>query len=118
MQTAGVAFDRAVGYYDQTRALPDEVMGEMTRMLLGELDGCGRCLEVAIGTGRMAIPLAEAGVPMYGVDLSFPMLENYAEVTSFRSHAPAQRSCRSAMDHLVPPWPVWRFMSFQIGGWW
>jgi SAM-dependent methyltransferase len=42
---------------------------------LAELAGCGRALEFAIGTGRVAVPLAERGVPVTGIELSRPMIE-------------------------------------------
>ena len=43
---------------------------------LAELAGeGGRALEFAIGTGRIAIPLAERGVPVTGIELSTPMIE-------------------------------------------
>jgi SAM-dependent methyltransferase len=41
---------------------------------LVELSGDGRALELAIGTGRVAVPLLERGVPVVGVELSRPML--------------------------------------------
>jgi SAM-dependent methyltransferase len=43
--------------------------------LLAALVGDGRALELGIGTGRVAIPLAARGVPVAGVDLSPYMLE-------------------------------------------
>ncbi|MFD0784374.1 class I SAM-dependent DNA methyltransferase [Micromonospora azadirachtae] len=42
---------------------------------LAELAGGGRALEFAIGTGRVAIPLARRGVPVTGVELSRPMID-------------------------------------------
>jgi SAM-dependent methyltransferase len=42
---------------------------------LAALAGDGRALEFAIGTGRVAIPLAERGVPVTGIELSRPMVE-------------------------------------------
>jgi SAM-dependent methyltransferase len=42
---------------------------------LAELAGAGRALELAIGTGRVAVPLAERGVPVTGIELSRPMLD-------------------------------------------
>jgi SAM-dependent methyltransferase len=42
---------------------------------LVELAGDGRALELGIGTGRIALPLAERGVPVHGVDLSEAMVE-------------------------------------------
>jgi SAM-dependent methyltransferase len=43
--------------------------------LLAELAGGGRVLEFGIGTGRIALPLAERGVDVHGIDLSAAMLE-------------------------------------------
>jgi SAM-dependent methyltransferase len=42
---------------------------------LAELAGDGRALEFAIGTGRVAVPLAERGVPVTGIELSRPMID-------------------------------------------
>jgi SAM-dependent methyltransferase len=42
---------------------------------LAELAGHGRALEFAIGTGRVAVPLAGRGVPVTGIELSGPMIE-------------------------------------------
>ncbi|MCW2736642.1 class I SAM-dependent methyltransferase [Nocardioides sp.] len=43
--------------------------------LLTELAGDGAALELAIGTGRVAIPLAERGVAVSGIELSQPMVD-------------------------------------------
>ncbi|WP_405995907.1 class I SAM-dependent methyltransferase [Streptomyces sp. NBC_00986] len=42
---------------------------------LAHLTGGGAALEFAIGTGRVAVPLAERGVPVTGIELSVPMVE-------------------------------------------
>ena len=42
---------------------------------LARLTGDGRALEFAIGTGRVAVPLSERGVPVTGIELSGPMIE-------------------------------------------
>jgi SAM-dependent methyltransferase len=42
---------------------------------LAELAGAGRSLELAIGTGRIALPLAATGVPVDGIELSPAMIE-------------------------------------------
>ncbi len=42
--------------------------------LLAELAGDGAALEFGIGTGRLALPLADRGVPVHGIDLSPDML--------------------------------------------
>ncbi len=68
-----LTFDRAVSYYDRTRALPREVSDALTDALieLGQLQPGRRCLEVGAGTGRIALPLVARGVDLAGVDLSF-----------------------------------------------
>jgi SAM-dependent methyltransferase len=50
-----------------------EVLGP-TVDRLARLAGDGRALEFAIGTGRVAVPLAERGVPVTGIELSRPMI--------------------------------------------
>ncbi len=42
---------------------------------LAELAGSGRALELAIGTGRVAIPLSRRGVPVTGIELSHAMVD-------------------------------------------
>jgi len=51
-----------------------EVLGPTVDRLVG-LAGKGRALEFAIGTGRVAVPLAQRGVPVTGIELSRPMTE-------------------------------------------
>jgi SAM-dependent methyltransferase len=42
---------------------------------LAELARQGRALEFAIGTGRVAVPLSERGIPVTGIELSRPMID-------------------------------------------
>ncbi|MFD3477414.1 class I SAM-dependent DNA methyltransferase [Streptomyces sp. NPDC058695] len=51
-----------------------EVLGPTVNRL-AELAGEGAALEFAIGTGRVAVPLAERGIPVTGIELSLPMVE-------------------------------------------
>ena len=51
-----------------------EVLGP-TVDRLAALAGDGRALELAIGTGRVGVPLAERGVPVVGIELSQPMVD-------------------------------------------
>ena len=41
--------------------------------LLAELAGGGKALELAIGTGRIGLPLSQRGVPVHGIELSKAM---------------------------------------------
>ena len=61
--------------YDETEATEFE-RGEIDAAteLLAELAGDGRALEFAIGTGRIALPLAERGVDVAGIELSKAMV--------------------------------------------
>src|SRR5436853_7411069 len=43
--------------------------------LLAELAGDGPVLELAIGTGRIALPLAARGIEVHGIDASERMVE-------------------------------------------
>jgi SAM-dependent methyltransferase len=51
-----------------------EVLGPTVQRLSALADG-GRALEFAIGTGRVAIPLARSGVAVTGIELSQPMID-------------------------------------------
>jgi len=67
--------DDAAARYDESSAFmfaPD-VLDPAVRLLAG-LAGSGPALELAIGTGRVAIPLVERGVPVSGIELSRPMV--------------------------------------------
>ena len=70
-----VNFDRAADIYDATRALPPHVQEALTERLLELLSDVDRVLEVGIGTGRIARPLAARGRRVCGVDISRRMLE-------------------------------------------
>ena len=67
--------ERAAASYDEHSAgmFDPAVVGPAVERLV-ELAAGGRVLEFAIGTGRIALPLAERGVPVVGIDNSDPML--------------------------------------------
>ena len=62
--------------YDETSGFmfAPEVLDPAVR-LLADLAGDGPVLELAIGTGRVAIPLAERGLAVSGIELSQPMVD-------------------------------------------
>ena len=67
--------DVAARYDESSGSMFDpEVLGP-TVDLLAELAGDGAALELAVGTGRVALPLAERGVPVSGIELSPDMAE-------------------------------------------
>jgi len=70
-------FDREIAAtYDEDSAdrFEPDLLRATTDFLAG-LAADGRALELAIGTGRVAIPLAERGVSVAGIELSPAMLE-------------------------------------------
>ena len=83
-----VAFDRAAGYYDESRGL-DPAVEELVADRVEEAVGPGaRLLEVGVGTGRIALPLHRRGGNVVGVDLSLPMLERYRAKAAAAGLAP------------------------------
>jgi SAM-dependent methyltransferase len=117
--SGSVSFDRAVEYYDRTRGLSEEASREMTALLVGELAGRGRCLEVGVGTGLVSLPLAAAGLPMVGLDLSGPMLARLVQKAGGRRPFPLVRGDATVLPladdafgsvlvrhvlHLIPAW--------------
>lgn len=64
----------AARYDESTGDEFDPTVIDATVDFLAGLVGQGRALELGIGTGRIAIPLAARGVPVHGIDLSEPML--------------------------------------------
>src|SRR5438132_461197 len=48
---------------------------EATVERIASLAGAGRVLELGVGTGRLALPLAHAGVAITGIDASIEMLD-------------------------------------------
>jgi len=75
MTSSDVWGEETAERYDETSAekFAPEVLGP-TVDLLAELAGEGPALEFAIGTGRVAVALAERGVPVTGIELSEPMV--------------------------------------------
>jgi SAM-dependent methyltransferase len=69
-------FDERVAASDDESApeLFDSAVVDPVGDLLVELAGSGRALELGIGTGRIALPLAQRGVPVHGIELSKAMV--------------------------------------------
>jgi SAM-dependent methyltransferase len=64
----------AAAYDDPSSEMFAPEVVEETVGVLAELAGDGRALELGIGTGRVALPLAARGVPVHGIDLSRAMV--------------------------------------------
>ena len=117
--SGSVAFDPVKSDYDRTRALPPRAQASVVKLLGRELRGRGTALEIGVGTGRIALPLASAGQPLVGVDLSLPMLERLRENAGGRAPFPVTIADATRLPfgpgtfggayavhvlHLIPAW--------------
>lgn len=70
--------NRAVALYDRIASLYDAWSVSVTEDVAFYVEqaraGGGPVLELAVGTGRIAVPIAQAGIPVIGVDESEGML--------------------------------------------
>jgi SAM-dependent methyltransferase len=114
-----IRFDTAADHYDRTRAISDEAMGRTISLLASELRDRGRVLEVGVGTGLLALRLHETGIPVFGLDLSAPMLAKLVEKAGGAPPLPLVIGDATAMPfadgafgaaylrwvlHLIPDW--------------
>ncbi|HEV2906823.1 MAG TPA: class I SAM-dependent methyltransferase, partial [Actinomycetota bacterium] len=65
--------DRIAPIYDELIEGKFDTEGAVS--FLAELAGAGPVLELGIGTGRVALPLAERGLEVHGIDASQAMVE-------------------------------------------
>jgi SAM-dependent methyltransferase len=114
-----VSFDRAAAYYDATRTIAPEALSATIDLLATEFADSGRVLEIGVGTGQLALPLAAAGVRVIGIDLSRPMMDQLVRKAGGRSPVPLVQGDVTAMPlapdsvdgayarwvlHLIPDW--------------
>ena len=64
----------ATSYDESSMDMFEPAVVEPAVEVLAELAGSGHALELGIGTGRVALPLAQRGVPVHGIDLSRAMV--------------------------------------------
>jgi SAM-dependent methyltransferase len=115
-----ISFDRAAGYYDETRSLPDDLMTQLVTALVAELPRHRPCIEIGIGTGRIALPLLEQNLEVVGIDISFEMLRKLrakagglemkvaiADATRLPfADSTFGSAIASHVLHLIPDWKV------------
>jgi SAM-dependent methyltransferase len=71
--------ERVAARYDESEEIFDPAVVDPVVDFLVELAGSGRALELGIGTGRIALPLAQRGVPVHGLELSQAMAARLRE---------------------------------------
>ena len=76
MQSDDGYFDEGVAatYDDSNAEMSDPRVVDPVVDFLVDIAGSGRALELGIGTGRIALPLAKRGVPVHGIELSKAMV--------------------------------------------
>jgi SAM-dependent methyltransferase len=114
-----VSFDRAAEYYDATRVTDPEALRRSINLLERELSGRGRILELGVGTGALAVPLHDRGLPLAAVDLSEPMLRKLVEKSGGAPPFPLLQADATSLPfadgvfggaylrwvlHLIPAW--------------
>jgi ubiquinone/menaquinone biosynthesis C-methylase UbiE len=80
--TDSVSFDRAADFYDETRHVGDRALIDSIDHITSSLAGAGRVLEIGVGTGMLAVPLAERGLDVVGIDVSRAMLAKLRQKTT------------------------------------
>ena len=73
MHDDGYFDERVAARYDESAEIFDEGAVDPVVDFLATLAGSGRALELGIGTGRIALPLAQRGVLVHGIELSHAM---------------------------------------------
>jgi SAM-dependent methyltransferase len=115
-----VSFDRVADSYDATRGFPPGVERSVAELFAtaGNLRPGSRVLEVGIGTGRIALPLAAHVGRYFGVDLAGAMLAQLAAKRGALRIAPARADATRLpfaagvfdaaigvhVFHLIPGW--------------
>lgn len=115
--SGSLSFDRVAGIYDRTRSTERDKLDAAIAFLADTLPA-DPLLEIGVGTGALAVPLARGGRRIVGIDLSTSMLDRLiakdppdglwlamADATGlpFAEEVFAGAYCRWVL-HLIPEW--------------
>jgi SAM-dependent methyltransferase len=79
----GSSYDRVARFYDYDMGL-SAPEGDVAFYVKAAVRAGGPVLELGCGTGRISLPLVEAGCPVVGIDVSLPMLQQMSWKASHR----------------------------------
>jgi ubiquinone/menaquinone biosynthesis C-methylase UbiE len=76
-----ISFDRVASEYDATRGYPPGIDQHIAKAIVNTVHATSETtfMEVGVGTGRIAFPLASLGYTYTGVDISGNMIKQFAE---------------------------------------
>jgi ubiquinone/menaquinone biosynthesis C-methylase UbiE len=91
-----VNFDRAIAFYDQTRGFPPGAEGTAVQLIAqaGAMTPDTKAVEIGIGTGRIALPLARHVAAVSGADISGKMMRVLLEKREDQAVFPVQADAR------------------------
>ncbi len=91
-----IRFDAIASNYDSVRGHPPEVAEQIGRAIAAVAGTNARVLELGVGTGRIALPVAAAGCRVAGIDISAEMLR----MARAKEHGQALWLLQGAIEHL------------------
>lgn len=80
MENKRISFDRVADIYENTRGHPSEISTQIADSLCAVLPAQAMVLEVGVGTGRIARPLLNHRLQIFGVDISRRMMNRFIEL--------------------------------------
>ena len=117
--SGSVSFDRASQNYDATRTIDDRSLAILLDALEAEVLGRGPVLEIGVGTGQLALPLAGRWASVIGLDLSGEMMAVLRGKATDRTKIPLVQADATRLPlasaslggayarwvlHLIPAW--------------
>jgi SAM-dependent methyltransferase len=72
--SGSLSFDRAAEYYDATRTTDPDTLDRIVGLLADRFGETDRILELGVGTGQLALPAADRGIPVIGLDMARAMM--------------------------------------------
>jgi ubiquinone/menaquinone biosynthesis C-methylase UbiE len=96
------SYDRAVAYYDATRGFAEGIPERIREAILAQTQATqeSRLLELGVGTGRIALPFAEAGYHISGIDISLAMMREFVRKLAHLAPPLTCHLCQADMPRL------------------